>query len=64
MSAEIVTPKEFRMFARKLKDVWNVEMPSVAELVELANTLGVKVIFKLGKEYVFLHDWLVYYAKE
>ena len=65
MSAEIVTPDTVRISDKKLKDSWDIKMSSVPELVELANTLGVKVVFKVGKnEYFFLHDQLMYYAKE
>ncbi|WP_287583685.1 hypothetical protein [Candidatus Borrarchaeum sp.] len=65
MSAQIVTPDTVRISDKKLKDSWDIKMSSVQELVELANTLGVKIVFHVGKnEYFFLHDQLMYYAKD
>ncbi|MFX0134970.1 MAG: hypothetical protein ACFFDN_15120 [Candidatus Hodarchaeota archaeon] len=63
--AEIVTPKNIRdEDKKKYKDIDYVKLTSVQALMELANTLGVKTVFKDGKTYLFLHEGVRYIAKQ
>ena len=36
---------------------------SVQELLELADSYGEKIVMKVGKEYIFKHKSLYYYAR-
>lgn len=62
MSAEIITPMAMTV-NRRIAQCY-VRLRSVSELVELANSLGVKLVFRFRKEYVFVHEGTVFYAKE
>ncbi len=69
---EIVTPLEMRAFDLdngKLKkcrprDVAEIIIADVPKLMELANTYGARIIFKMGKEYCFKYQGNYFYAKE
>ncbi|MFX0134969.1 MAG: hypothetical protein ACFFDN_15115 [Candidatus Hodarchaeota archaeon] len=70
--AEIITIEEIKSYDYesgklkkcKPKDVYDIELSSVSELVELANTLGAKIIYQMGKEFLLRHKGLLYYAKQ
>nr|MDO8087135.1 hypothetical protein [Candidatus Sigynarchaeum springense] len=69
---EIVTPLEMRaveldtgkLVKCKPKDVGEIIIANVQKLLELANTYGVKVVFKMGKEYCFKYKGNYFYSKE
>jgi hypothetical protein len=69
---EIVTPLEMRAVDLdtgkrvkiKPKDVGEIIIASVPKLLELANTYGVKMVFKMGKEYCFKYRGNYFFAKE
>lgn len=68
---EIVQVKKIYAFAEdgKLKGinpsgVFDVQMSSVQELLELAETFGEPIVFQDGKHFIFKHELLYYYAKQ
>lgn len=69
---EIVTPLEMRAFDNdkgkflkcRPKDVGEIIIADVPRLLELANTYGVKIVFKMGKEYCFKYKDNYFYTKE
>ncbi|MHA1300719.1 MAG: hypothetical protein ACTSO9_14985 [Candidatus Helarchaeota archaeon] len=69
---EIVTPAEMRAYDYdsgklkkcKPKDVSDIELDSVKELLELADTYGVKIVFKMKDQYCFRYKGNIFYAKE
>ncbi|MFX1297660.1 MAG: hypothetical protein ACFFD2_22775 [Promethearchaeota archaeon] len=63
--AELITPKKIREEEKKkYKDIDYVKLTNVQGLMELANTLGVKTVFKDGKNYLFFYDGVRYTAKQ
>jgi hypothetical protein len=67
---EIITPKALRAWSHELKlvkikpiSVYDIKMSSVQELLELSDSYGVKFVMQVGKQYIFKHEGLYYYAK-
>ena len=67
---EIITPKAIKAWSPegklkniKPKDVFDIKMSSVQELLELADTYAEKYVLQVKKEYIFKHKGLYYYAK-
>ena len=71
---EIITPKAirawwfskngiFKLIKIKPSGVYDIEMSSVQELLELAESYDVKIVLQLGKQYIFKYKDLYYFAK-
>ncbi|MHA1381877.1 MAG: hypothetical protein ACTSRG_26195 [Candidatus Helarchaeota archaeon] len=69
---EIISPAEMRAFDYdtgkmkkcKPKDVADIELDSVKELMELAETYGVKIIIRMKDQYCFRYKKNIFYAKQ
>jgi len=72
---EIITPRSINAWDYqagkykkcKPKDVGDIEMPGVQQLLDLADTYGVKVAFKVGNQYCFRYgsyNPTIFWAKD
>ncbi|MHA1300720.1 MAG: hypothetical protein ACTSO9_14990 [Candidatus Helarchaeota archaeon] len=48
----------------KYSDIDRIKLPSTQKLLELAETLGIPVVFKDGKIFVFEFEKITYWAKQ
>ena len=68
MMALVFDQSGYRLKKVSPSDVGDIELNSVPELMELADSLGVKIVFQVGKEYMFRYlkdyDRIIYFAKQ
>lgn len=67
---QIVTPKKIKALTREFTlksirpiNIYDIKMSSIQELLELADSYGVKIVMQLDNQYIFKHEGFYYYAK-
>ena len=62
---EIINPVDIKDDNKRFWDIEQVNMSSVQELLELAETLDIPVVFQAGrKKYMFVYEKMKFFAKQ